>query len=214
MLSAVVDGDGDSGSKDDDHDAVALFIFFIQNVSDLKFIQNNIGAKIMRRIARLWPMRLYVRILIFHLSALLYENAVIACKHFSISCGAPSNKTKCGQENIRVWFCHLNVFFLSLETDVLYMRYHSPIWKKMAFNVCIFYLNDSNVSHILKNIYHEQFKLTYSSTFPSELDLIPMIENGNYEEWFILNGKKRRSVKYAFECTEIIINLYIHLGVW
>lgn len=102
MLSAVVDGDGDSGSKDDDYDAVALFIFFIQNVSDLKFIQNNIGAKIMRRIARLWPMRLYVRILIFHLSALLYENAVIACKHFSISCGAPSNKTKCGQENIRV----------------------------------------------------------------------------------------------------------------
>lgn len=65
--------------------------FHVQNVSDLKFIYNDIGAKIMRK-KRItiflpscdWVCVFAVRVLIFHLSALLYENAVIAYEHYSI----------------------------------------------------------------------------------------------------------------------------------
>lgn len=78
--------DSRGSSEDDDYDGGAVF-FHVQNVSDSKFMYNSIGAKIMRlrHIAISLPSCdvFVVRVLIFHLSALLYENAVIAYKHFS-----------------------------------------------------------------------------------------------------------------------------------
>lgn len=129
---------------------------FVHNVfdSDAKFIHNNPKSSDFKTHTKRWPKRLYVRVLIFHLSALFYEKAVMTCKHFSIGCGALLGKwivhtTKKKYTSLLLSF---DCAFCSHETN-LYTQFevvHPFETKRLSVFGMFLYLKDSNISHISK----------------------------------------------------------------